>query len=83
MIKVAVFLEAFTISTVSSEKSSFDMTVGKESFDFCAVVLCCLGSRKSKLRDKNCRPYSRPTVQMRNNKAAAKAIMRQPHYISI
>ena len=48
MIKVAVFLEAFTISTVSSEKSSFDMTAGKESFDFCTVVLCCLGSRKSK-----------------------------------
>jgi hypothetical protein len=65
MIKVAVFLEAFTISTVSSEKSSFDMTVGKESFDFCTVVLCCLGSRESKWQDKNCRPSLRPTVLKR------------------
>lgn len=64
--KAAVFLKAFGYSTVSSEKSAFEMTVGIESFDFCTVILCCLGSRESKTKEMNCRPIKDPLPETRS-----------------
>ena len=57
-LKAAVFFIAFALSTVSSEKSSFGMTVHKTLSEFYTAISSDLSSRNSKRKDMNCRPPS-------------------------